>query len=89
MAQAVTGTFTETESSGDFFMNVGKFNVTLDFAGSATVLLKRSFDRGTTWHTVATWTADATEIKEEVEVGVVYKLECTAYTNDVVYRVSR
>ena len=89
MAQAVTGTFSGTGSSGNFFMPVGKFNVTLVFAGTATVQLKRSFDEGTTWYLVTEYTASASVIKEEIEAGVVYKLECTAHTNDVAYRLSR
>ena len=72
-------------------------NVTLWGSFDAMVQLERSFDGGTTWHpctdnagTVQTWSVPMTIVIEEPEDGVLYRLNCTAYTSGTVnYRVSQ
>lgn len=102
---AVTGTFTATGQSTGFpprpslggVSPSAGFNVSLwgTFVGS--VQLERSFDNGTTWLPLTAagtplyvWTAPASEVCEEPEAGVLYRLNCTAYTSGTVnYRLSQ
>lgn len=95
---AVTGTFTATGQSASFTpasqIRDGMFNVSMSGTFSATVVLQRSFD-GTNWFTVskpdltdASFTAGVSFIVQEVEDGVRYRLNCTAYTSGTVtYRL--
>ena len=94
----VTGTFSTTGSSatmtlpgsaGDRHGGASRFNVSMTFAGTAAVTLERSFDNGTAWFKVKDYTGSASEVKEEIEGGVLYRLTCTAHTNNVTYRLSR
>lgn len=92
---AVTGTFTGTGSSDSVTPIVGGnersriVNVSLSGTWTATVLVERSFNNGTTWHTVATHTANVEEQHTEQEPGVKYRLRASAYSADtVVYRIS-
>ena len=74
-----TGTFGATGTSTADFIS-GKFSLTLSGYGSATVQLQRSFDSGSNWKVVETFTADDEVIVEEaVAQGVQYRLECTVY----------
>lgn len=95
---AVSGTFTATGQSATFVAPAAlkeKFNVSLSGTFSATVVLQRSFDNGSTWITVskpdltdASFTAGASFSVEEPEAGVRYRLNCTAYTSGTVtYRL--
>ena len=52
------GSFTGVEYSSNFQTRAG-FNLSLSGFGVGTVLLQRSFDKGATWVTVETYTADA------------------------------
>jgi len=87
----VTGTFSGAASSAVIYLpgHESRFNVSMTFAGTATVQLKRSFDDGTTWYVVKEYTASASEVGEEIEAGTQYKLQCTAHTDNVAYRLSR
>lgn len=93
----VTGTFSGTGSSGVIQLPgsagdktpASRFNISMTFVGTATVQLQRSFDNGTTWFVVKEYTASASEVGEEIECGVQYKLACTAHTDNVTYRLSR
>lgn len=57
-------------------------------AFTATIRLRRSFDGGTTWHVVANpdtladrvHSAPVSYWQHEPEIGVMYELECTAFT---------
>jgi hypothetical protein len=105
MSQNVTGTFTALGQSNAFlpeglneFGEVDhQFNVSLWGTFVATVQLERSFDNGTTWlpltangTQVMKWTAPASESTGETEAGVLYRLNCTAYTSGTVnYRLSQ
>lgn len=86
---SVTGTFTATGQSST--MDVEEtFNVSLSGFGSATVALQRSFDNGSTWKTIESYTADTEKYGTEIETGVIYRLNCTAYTSGTItYRLSR
>lgn len=104
MASSVTGTFTATGRSSTFSPEVGGrntangFNVSASGTFVATVKLERSFDNGTTWFvcssdasgTEASWTAPFSVIADEPSQGVLYSLNCTAYTSGTVtYRISQ
>lgn len=94
----VTGSFTATGQSGNFPPKAGRpFNVSVRGTFVGTVQLERSFD-GTNWFvasrdsagTAAAWTAPMSVVVEEPEAGVLYRLNCTAYTSGTItYRMSQ
>lgn len=78
----------------------GMFNIGLSGTAVATVQLEKSFDNGTTWHLIyaggsqlKVWTYNSinlAEVQQEVEQGVLYRLNCTAYTSGTLaYRLSQ
>lgn len=80
--------------------NSGAFNIALSGTGVASIQLEKSFDNGTTWCAVYAggtqlyqWSynsSNLTESAEETESGVLYCLNCTAYTSGTVnYRISQ
>jgi len=95
----LAGSFSGTGSSESIELH-GYFNVAL-WGGTCTVRLERTFDGGTTWiphsadqgATLATWnitpTAPLSTVFREPELGVLYRLTCTAFTSSVSYRMSR
>jgi hypothetical protein len=94
----VTGSFSAAGQSASFQpINGRAFNITLWGTFSASVQLERSFDSGATWRaltasgvTLYAWTGAASETAEEAEYGVIYRLNCTAYTSGTVnYRISQ
>jgi hypothetical protein len=105
MAQALTGSFSATGQSqsfmptglNDFGERDHAFNVSIWGTFVGTVQLERSFDNGTTWlaltqngSQVYKWTAQASEIADETEAGVLYRLNCTAFTSGPInYRLSQ
>jgi hypothetical protein len=105
MTQPVSGTFAAAGQSSSFkpvmrVMAWGEFNIFLSGTAVATVELERSYNSGTTWHKVYaggtqlyTWSYNSinlSETAEEPEPGVVYRLNCTAYTSGTVtYRISQ
>jgi len=91
------GTFSGTGQSGTF-TPYGPFNISLK--GVGTVRPERSFDAGVTWYPIArdvtgalaSWSVDATGVSleaSECEMGVLWRLNCTAYTSTITYRVSQ
>lgn len=80
-----------SEFSGNFSVNVwGTF--------TATAVLEKSYDGGTTWlstqkdlATAATsWTAPASVVIYEPESGVLYRVRCSAYTSGTIsWRISQ
>jgi|TARA_Y100000310_G_scaffold132889_1_gene131819 hypothetical protein len=77
---AISGTFVATGQSES--ANLGDVTLSLSGWGSATVSLQRSFDGGTTWVTVETWTA-----AEEVNIaggGQLYRLNCTVWASGTI-----
>lgn len=101
----VAGNFTATGRSAVFAPVVGgspnevaQFNISGSGTFVATVQLERSFDNAATWivcssdsaGTAASFTAPFSVVAEEPEAGVVYCLNCTAYTSGTVtYRISQ
>jgi hypothetical protein len=77
-----------------------QFNISLTGSGVATIQLERSFDQGQTWCPIYgggaqlyLWTYSGTnlsEVAEEVEPGVLYRLNDTNHTSGTVaYRISQ
>lgn len=52
----------------------GYLNISIRGTFTGTVTLQRSFDKGSTWRTVKTWTAGTEESLTDHEVGVMYRL---------------
>jgi hypothetical protein len=89
----VAGTFTATGASSPFLVR-GPFNVSVWGTFSATTLLQRSFDGGTTWLTRTdasgngSYTAETSFVVTEPEAGVLYQLSSTWASGTVSYRLS-
>lgn len=92
----VAGSFTGTGNSPDLLVEGG---INIDIRGTfvATVKVRRSFDGGTTWAYLSdqdgyadrTYTGPASFWIWEHETGVLYDLECSAFTSGTVtYRLS-
>lgn len=74
VVQTVSITAQNTFSDG-FVPRKGQFNVSVGGSGwTATVFLQRSFDNGSTWKDVKSWTAPAEEVAEQVEEGIMWRL---------------
>lgn len=84
--KGVQGVFTGTGTSNSFKIGAA-VPLSLDFAGASTVQLQRSFDGGTVWKVVESFTADYEGIVDGT--GELYRLECTAFTNNVTYLLGR
>lgn len=70
----------------------GFFNISLSGSWVATVTVQRSFDKGSTWHDVETFTENTEEYGFEPEYGTFYRLgvKTNDYTNGtIVGRLSR
>jgi len=86
--QPVSGSFTGTGVSSAFVTR-GGFNLSLSGFGTATVELQRSFDKGSTWKTVSSFTASAEKRVDDPEKAVYYRFECTAHSSGTIaYRLS-
>ncbi|MFG1343204.1 hypothetical protein [Xanthobacter autotrophicus] len=95
---AVTGTFTATGNSANFVPIPGRgFNVSLWGTFVGTVVVERSFDAGTTWLpitgagvAISTFGGPVSEIFEEPEYGVQYRLRCMSFGSGTInYRISQ
>lgn len=84
----LAGTFEATGQSSVITPNAD-FNISLSGFGTATIALERSDDGGSTWHTVETFTGDFEGVVAEIANGVQYRLNCTAHTDDITYRLYR
>jgi len=103
MTQPVIGEFTATGASEWFkptmrTMAWAHLNISASGTFVATVKIERSFDGGTTSFvcssdsagTEASFTAPFSVVAEEPSSGVLYRLNCTAYTSGTVtYRISQ
>ena len=70
----------------------GDFNISLSGTFAATVDLQRSFDSGSTWHTIESYTVPTQKVGSAPERGVQYRMGVAtgAYTNGTaVVRVSQ
>ena len=92
----VAGSFSATGASAGIIAR-GGLNITISGTFGATVKPRRSFDGGVTWHFVTTpdgfsdrsHTGPVSYWVYEFEDGVLYSLECTAYSSGpVAYRLS-
>ncbi|MGB8275589.1 MAG: hypothetical protein WCF16_10020 [Alphaproteobacteria bacterium] len=84
-----SGTFGGTGQSASVAL-YGKFNVSVQGTFVGTVALRRSYDQGSTWNTVESYTVPTDKVGEEPESGILYRLDCTAFTSGtIVYRLSR
>jgi len=93
---AVTGTLDAVEVGAEFEPAPGRdFNITVSGTFVATIVVERSFDSGATWH--AKWPSGVYSITDprsfadsESEAGVVYRLNCTAWSSGTAtYRMSQ
>jgi hypothetical protein len=82
MATPKTGTFTGTGNSAVVISNQCAFD--LAFAGAATVNIQWQLD-GTNWRTLESLTATGQYVYDGPRVPL--RLNCSAYTNDVVYAI--
>jgi hypothetical protein len=82
---AVIGTFSGTGQSGTIIGS--KFDIMLDFAGTATVAIEVLMPSGT-WLAISSQTADYVATAEFASVETL-RLNCTAYTNAVEYAIRR
>lgn len=86
---SISGSFAATGQSSSIVL-IHQFNLSLSGFGSASVNIERSFDNGSTWLVVETYTADAEKRGCEPENGVIYRLNCTSYTSGIIaYRLSK
>ena len=75
MAQKmVTRSVTAQNQFTDAAEIVGFFNVSISGTWSATVTCQRSFDDGSTWFDVKSWSANVQEYGFEPERGVQYRI---------------
>jgi hypothetical protein len=92
----VTGSFTATGNGAEFKPRPGKFNLAIYGTFTATVKLQRSFDGGDNWidctnlGSAVSFSTAATEVIDEPEREVRYRLNCSAYTSGTVnWRLSQ
>lgn len=87
---SATGQSTSKRFKGDFNFTRG--------AGNGTLVVERSFDGGTTWYAVSidllgtanSFTGACSLVLNEPEAGVLYRVNCTAYTGPAIpYRLSQ
>jgi hypothetical protein len=78
------GTFSGTGSSDGIKCRVA--DVSLNFAGTATVNVQRSFDGGSTYRTIDSFTGSA-EKTYEAGATCFMRVNCSAHTDDVDYVV--
>ena len=85
----ISGTFTAPGTSAENFAQDGDFNVSLSGTFVATIEVQRSFDEKSTWVTVDTFTektekTGSSSVKNQFNVPVAYRLECTDFTSGTV-----
>lgn len=71
VTKSITG---QNSFSNAFSPGAGGFNISVSGTWTATVLIQRSFDNGTSWHTVSSHTANVELQAEEVEQGVLWRV---------------
>ena len=73
-AKMITRTITGANQFTDPVELTGYFNLSISGTWSATVTVQRSFDAGSTWFDVDTWTANTQEYGLEPERGIQYRI---------------
>lgn len=69
----VTKTITAQNKFSDAVSLYGPFNFSVSGISGDTVVVQRSYDRGTTWKTIKTYTVDQEDTGDEPERGVLYR----------------
>jgi hypothetical protein len=84
----LSGQFTTTGQSDEVRVS-GWFNLSLSGTWAASLTVERSFDNGTTWVSVESFTSNAEKRGYETE-DVLYRISCASHTSGTVdYRISR
>jgi hypothetical protein len=95
---AVESTFSATGQSASFTPIYGRnFNISITGTFVGTIQLQRYIDATIGWVPITaagqqmlTWTAPASEVWSESQVGVLYRLSCIAYTSGTaIYSISQ
>ena len=82
----LSGTFTGTGTSSSIDI-YGHFNINFDGFGVATVIAQKTYDSGSTWFDVETFSGDGALVGFEAE-PCQYRLNCTAHTSGTIaYRM--
>jgi len=71
---SVSKTVTAENTYSDSIAIFGKFNVSISGISGDTVHVQRSFDAGTLWKDVESYTADKEDAGEEIEHDVIYRI---------------
>jgi hypothetical protein len=96
-SRKITGTFAGT-GAGTSLAFRDSFNFTVYGVFVGTVVLEKSYDNGGTWSAVskdvtgaaASFTAPASVVVSEPEIGILYRANCTAFTSGTInYRLSQ
>ena len=82
MGILVEGTITSTTPTATIQIDT-KLNLSLRNFGVASINLERSFDDGSTWGSVETFTANAEKIGDELEPAL-YRLNPTSYSSGTI-----
>ena len=86
--EVIEGEFTGTGRSASFRAH-NYFNLSLSGFGTATVTLDRSFDNGTTWKIVTSYTSDTEQQVDEPEEGVIHSVNCSSFNSGpIIFRLS-
>jgi len=88
----ITRSVTAENQFTDPIKLIGNFNVSISGQWEATVTCQRSFDSGSTWYDVETWTENTQEYGFEPEGGIVYRIGVKSgeyIQGTVVLRLSR
>ena len=81
----VTGTFTATGNSTPIPGNSeGSIGVLVQDFGVGTVNLQWSFDGGTNWDTLESYTSNTNKIVLSPSDSILYRLNCSAYTSGTI-----
>lgn len=94
---STSGTFSGMTAGASLAVLNKTFNITLSGTFVGIARLERSFDAGVTWFaatfadgTVAAWSVPASTGWSEPESGVLYRLNCTAFTSGpIAWRLSQ
>ena len=87
MSAKIEGTFGATGQSAvsEAQRNI---NISLQAFGSASINLEKSYNDGTDWEIIATYTANVSTTIFEPERHVDYRFNCTSYTSGAIrYRL--
>ena len=81
----VSGTFTAVGNSSNLFVTEDK-DVTYQLTGgaTATVVLERSYNNGTTWSTIDSFTGNTLNTITNISKKAIYRFRCSAYTSGTV-----